>query len=162
MRAHPALKRMGSVMMWAGAAMIIGSAIAFAALNHGDRPQGGEFFYWQRYFVDNVVAIATRPGIWLFLFGTALLSFCRQTKRQLVLLVLSVLIVVNSQFFIIPLSHEASTMAFAHGKQELASEAFMEKKRLEDSLGAVNGLLLLTYLVIAVSRRGSPPETMSR
>ena len=26
MRAHPALKRMGSVMMWAGAAMIIGSA----------------------------------------------------------------------------------------------------------------------------------------
>ena len=138
--------------------MIIGSAIAFAALNHGDRPQDGEFFYWQRYFVDNVVAIATRPGIWLFLFGTALLSFCRQTKRQLVLLVLSVLIVVNSQFFIIPLSHEASTMAFAHGKQELASEAFI----LEDSLGAVNGLLLLTYLVIAVSRRGSPPETMSR
>ncbi len=41
-----------------GATLLAGSALAFAALNQGARVQDGAFFYWQRYFVDNIVATA--------------------------------------------------------------------------------------------------------
>ena len=63
------MQKTGYVVILIACSMIIGSFIAFAALNSGGRIQDAAFFYWQRYFVDNVVAMATLPGVWLFLLA---------------------------------------------------------------------------------------------
>ena len=147
------LRRLACVLQLAGAALIVGSATAFIAMNLGARAQNGEFFYWQRYFVDNVVVIATRPGVWLLFAGTALRLFCHRGKKLLILSLLALAVALNSECFIIPLSHKTSALAFKSAGTGVASSAFIAAKGLEDRLGAVNGLLLLSYLTLLLGWR---------
>ena len=142
------LQKTGDVAILIACSMIIGSFIAFAALNSGGRIQDAAFFYWQRYFVDNVVAMATLPGVWLFFIGSFIRYLGNRRRKPLVLLILSLLIVINSQCFIMPVSHEASALAFQSKDLSDVSVAFIAAKGLEDNLGAVNGLLLLGYIAL--------------
>ena len=142
------LRNTGYAAIFIGYSMIAGSFIAFAALNGGDRIQDAPFFYWQRHFVDNVVTLATLPGIWLFFIGSFMRYLGNRRRKPLVLLILSLLIVINSQCFITPVSHEASALAFQSKDLSDVSVAFIAAKGLEDKLGAVNGLLLLGYIAL--------------
>lgn len=136
MKKYSYVEIIGYALLWAGYSLIIGSALAFAAMNRGEgRVQNGEFFYWQRYFVDNVVAMATQPGVWLFLFGTLLFLFIRRTKKQLVLSALAAAVVANSQFFIIPLSHKASALAFEYGRLQTVFDTLYGRQRLGRQTG---------------------------
>ena len=147
------LHRLACALQLAGAALIVGSATAFIAMNLGARAQNAEFFYWQRYFVDNVVVIATRPGVWLLFAGTVLRLFCHRSQKLLILSLLALAVALNSECFIIPLSHKASALAFKSTSSGAASSAFIAAKGLEDRLGAVNGLLLLSYLALLLGWR---------
>lgn len=69
------------VLLFIGSNLLAGSALAFAALNQGARVQDGAFFYWQRYFVDNIVATATLPGIALLVGGSLLLCLAEIRKN---------------------------------------------------------------------------------
>ena len=69
------------VLLFIGSNLLAGSALAFAALNQGARVQDGSFFYWQRYFVDNIVATATLPGIALLVGGSLLLCLAEIRKN---------------------------------------------------------------------------------
>jgi membrane-associated phospholipid phosphatase len=144
------MQKTGDVAILIACSMIIGSFIAFAALNSGGRIQDAAFFYWQRYFVDNVVAMATLPGVWLFFIGSLMRYLSDSGTKTLLLLIVSLLIVINSQYFIIPVSHEASAIAFQSGNLPNVSETFLALKGLEDKRGAINGLLLLGYLLIYI------------
>jgi len=141
-------KNLGHGMLFIGYSMIVGSFIAFAALNGGSRVQDTQFFYWQRYFVDNVVSMAMIPGMSLFLSATVLLYRCQEKIKWLVLTVLSLLTVINSLCFITLVAHEASAIAFQSVDLQEVSKSFTELKGLEDKLGAMNGILLLTYLAL--------------
>ena len=144
------MQKTGYVVILIACSMIIGSFIAFAALTSGGRIQAAAFFYWQRYFVDNVVAMATLPGVWLFLIGSLMRYLSDSGTKTLLLLIVSLLVVINSQCFIIPVSHEASAIAFQSGHLPNVSETFLALKGLEDKRGAINGLLLLGYLLIYI------------
>ena len=135
-------------MRFAGCCLICGSAVAFIAMNQGARLQDAQFFYWQRYFVDGVVSVATLPGVWLFFAGSLLWWLCQRTKKTLLLAVMALLVVINSQCFIIPLSKQASMLAFQTSRAEPVAAAFIAAKTGEDRLGAVNGGLLLGYLAV--------------
>ena len=69
------------VLLFIGGNLLAGSALAFAALNQGARVQDGAFFYWQRYFVDNIVATATLPGIALLVIGSLLLCLAENQEK---------------------------------------------------------------------------------
>ena len=144
MKKSPVLPWLAHAMRFAGCCLICGSAVAFIAMNQGARLQDAQFFYWQRYFVDGVVSVATLPGIWLFFAGSLLCWLCQRTKKTLLLAVMALLVVINSQCFIIPLSKQASMLAFQTSRAEPVAAA----KTGEDRLGAVNGGLLLGYLAI--------------
>ena len=148
MKKSPVLPWLAHAMRFAGCCLICGSAVAFIAMNQGARLQDAQFFYWQRYFVDGVVSVATLPGIWLFCAGSLLCWLCQRTKKTLLLAVMALLVVINSQCFIIPLSKQASMLAFQTSRAEPVAAAFMTAKTGEDRLGAVNGGLLLGYLAI--------------
>ena len=143
MKKSPVLPWLAHAMRFAGCCLICGSAVAFIAMNQGARLQDAQFFYWQRYFVDGMVSVATLPGIWLFFAGSLLCWLCQRTKKTLLLAV-----VINGQCFIIPLSKQASILAFQASQTEPVTAAFMAAKTGEDRLGAVNGGLLLGYLAV--------------
>ena len=140
------------VLLFIGGNLLAGSALAFAALNQGARVQDGAFFYWQRYFVDNIVATATLPGIALLVGGSLLLCLAEIRKKHLLLLTVSV--AANSLLFILPASHQASTLAFQSARPVAVSAAFTAAKNTEDRHGAVNGVLLLVYLAVFFARTG--------
>ena len=96
------MQKTGDIVILIACSMIIGSFIAFAALNSGGRIQNAAFFYWQRYFVDNVVAMATLPGVWLFFIGSLMRYLSDSGTKTLLLLIVSLLVGINSQCFIIP------------------------------------------------------------
>jgi len=97
MKKSPVLPWLAHAMRFAGCCLICGSAVAFIAMNQGARLQDAQFFYWQRYFVDGVVSVATLPGIWLFFAGSLLWWLCQRTKKTLLLAVMALLVVINSQ-----------------------------------------------------------------
>ena len=68
------LRRLACVLQLAGAALIVGSATAFIAMNLGARAQNGEFFYWQRY--SSITSSSLLPG-------RRLAAFCRHRAAPL-------------------------------------------------------------------------------
>lgn len=142
------------VLLFIGGNLLSGSALAFAALNQGARVQDGAFFYWQRYFVDNIVATATLPGIALLVGGSLLLCLAEIRKKHLLLLVVSLAVAANSLLFILPASHQASALAFQSARPVAVSAAFTAAKNTEDRHGAVNGVLLVVYLAVFFARAG--------
>lgn len=142
------------VLLFIGSNLLAGSALAFAALNQGARVQDGAFFYWQRYFVDNIVATATLPGIALLVGGSLLLCLAEIRKKHLLLLAVSLAVAANSLLFILPASRQASALAFQSAQPTAVSAAFTAAKNTEDRHGAVNGVLLLVYLAVFFARTG--------
>jgi len=142
------------VLLFIGSNLLAGSALAFAALNQGVRVQDGAFFYWQRYFVDNIVATATLPGIALLVGGSLLLCLAEIRKKHLLLLTVSLAVAANSLLFILPASHQASALAFQAARPVAVSAAFTAAKNTEDRHGALNGVLLLVYLAVFFARTG--------
>ena len=136
------MQKTGDVAILIACSMIIGSFIAFAALNSGGRIQDA----------------ATLPGVWLFFIGSLMRYLSDSGTKTLLLLIVSLLVVINSQYFIIPVSHEASAIAFQTENLPNVSETFLALKGLEDKRGAINGLLLLGYLLIYIfcpTKRGA-------
>ena len=139
---------MGYVMVWIGYTMFAGSIIAFASMNSGEMSKDSTFFFWQRHFVDSAIAIATMPGVWLLFVGSLFLYLGKRTRRELYLSLVSMLIVIVSQGFIIPIAKRASAIAYRQAHLQSVSDIFLSEKAMEDKLGAVNGMLLLIYLAV--------------
>lgn len=143
----PVLPLPARVIRFVGCYLICGSAVACVAMNQGARLQDTQFFYWQRYFVDGVVAIATLPGVWLFFCRILSLVAIQRTKKPLALAIMALLAVINSQRFIIPLSEQTSMPAFQAGQTGLVRRHLWLPKRGKPA-GAVNGSWLPGCLAV--------------
>ena len=141
MKSKNLLQRVAQFIIVVGLSLLIGNISAFIAMNMLSIPQDTSFFLWQRRFIDAMV----QKGMWLFLIGNIVIYLCQRNRKNLLLLILSSVVFVLGEFFIIPLSYETSLLAFQqYGMNQVTSD-FLTIKHKEDVLGGVNLLILLIY-----------------
>ncbi|GEM_PF-208574 len=143
-----------------GFSLCLGSIASLIAINiiAGDSPTI-EFLYWQRHFVNPIMNYVTMPSIWFFLVGNIGLFLALKKNRKwkdIVLLVLPVLIVINGQFIIIPLAKSVSSSAIQQLQTAQFIPEFAKQKSIEDTCGGLNLLFLISYLVVHVATNGNP------
>ena len=156
----PSFLKTAKTLTILGFSLCLGSIASFIAMNiiAGDNPTI-EFLYWQRHFVNPIMIYVTMPSIWLFLIGNIGLFLplkkCRK-RKDIVLLVLSVLILINGQFIIIPLAKSVSSSAIQQFQTSQFIPEFAKQKSIEDTCGGLNLLFLISYLVVHIATNGNP------
>lgn len=138
-----------------GFVMTLGSIASFIAMNIvAEKPlTPNDFVVWQRYFITPIMDYVTTLGVILFLCGNTLLLFQKITRKSAIdiaLFLLSVVVFVNGMFFIIPTAYKANVFANNQAYLEQHWNTFLAQKTMEDSLGGVNMLLLLSYLFLVI------------
>ncbi len=84
------------------------------------------------------------------IIGNIVIYLCQRTRKNLLLLILSIIVFVLGEFFIIPLSYKTSLVAFQQYVMNQVISDFLIIKHKEDVLGGLNLFILLTYLVISI------------
>ena len=138
-------QRMAQLIAIFGLSLLIGNISAFIAMNMLSIPQDTSFFLWQRRFIDAMVQLGMIKGMWLFLIGNIVIYLCQRNRKNLLLLILSSVVFVLGEFFIIPLSYETSLLAFQQYEMNQITPDFLTIKHKEDVLGGINLLILLIY-----------------
>ncbi len=146
--------RIAKSAMIIGYSLCVGSIASFIAMNmiSGTNPTI-EFLYWQRIFINPIMNFVTMPGIWLFLIGNIIMFLILENKKKiknLVLLILSFLVVINGQMIIFPFAKKVSRLAVQQNQTSEFIQEFTTNKTIEDTFGGINLLFLLLYLVIYV------------
>ena len=145
MKSKNLLQRVAQFIAILGLSLLIGNISAFIAMNMLSTPQDTSFFLWQRQFIDAMVQLGMIKGMWLFLIGNIVIYLCQITRKNLLLLILSIAVFVLGEFFIIPLSYDTSLLAFQQYRMNQVTSDFLTIKHKEDILGGVNLLILLVY-----------------
>lgn len=145
MKSKNLLQRVAQFITIVGLSLLIGNISAFIAMNMLSTPQDTSFFLWQRRFIDAMVQLGMIKGMWLFLIGNIVIYLCQRTRKNLLLLILSIAVFILGEFFIIPLSYETSLLAFHQYEMNQVTSDFLTIKHKEDVLGGVNLLILLIY-----------------
>ena len=138
-------QRMAQLIAIFGLSLLIGNISAFIAMNMLSIPQDTSFFLWQRRFIDAMVQLGMIKGMWLFLIGNIVIYLCQRNRKNLLLLILSSVVFVLGEFFIIPLSYDTSLLAFQQYEMNQITPDFLTIKHKEDVLGGINLLILLIY-----------------
>ena len=92
-----------------------------------------------------MVQLGMIKGMWLFLIGNIVIYLCQRNRKNLLLLILSSVVFVLGEFFIIPLSYDTSLLAFQQYEMNQITPDFLTIKHKEDVLGGINLLILLIY-----------------
>ncbi|WP_311329751.1 hypothetical protein [Capnocytophaga sputigena] len=145
MKSKNLLQRVAQFITIVGLSLLIGNILAFIAMNMLSIQQDTSFFLWQRRFIDAMVQLGMIKGMWLFLIGNIVIYLCQRNRKNLLLLILSSVVFVLGEFFIIPLSYETSLLAFQQYGMNQITPDFLTIKHKEDVLGGVNLLILLIY-----------------
>ena len=145
MKSKNLLQRVAQFIIVVGLSLLIGNISAFIAMNMLPTPKDTLFFLWQRRFIDAMVQLGMIKGMWLFLIGNIVIYLCQRNRKNLLLLILSSVVFVLGEFFIIPLSYETSLLAFQQYEMNQVTSDFLTIKHKEDVLGGINLLILLIY-----------------
>ncbi|WP_314270261.1 hypothetical protein [Capnocytophaga sputigena] len=145
MKSKNLLQRVAQFITIVGLSLLIGNISAFIAMNMLSIQQDTSFFLWQRRFIDAMVQLGMIKGMWLFLIGNIVIYLCQRNRKNLLLLILSSVVFVLGEFFIIPLSYETSLLAFQQYEMNQVTSDFLIIKHKEDVLGGINLLILLIY-----------------
>lgn len=145
MKSKNLLQRVAQFIIVVGLSLLIGNISAFIAMNMLSIQQDTSFFLWQRRFIDAMVQLGMIKGMWLFLIGNIVIYLCQRNRKNLLLLILSSVVFVLGEFFIIPLSYETSLLAFQQYEMNQVTSDFLIIKHKEDVLGGINLLILLIY-----------------
>lgn len=145
MKSKNLLQRVAQFITIVGLSLLIGNISAFIAMNMLSIQQDTPFFLWQRRFIDAMVQLGMIKGMWLFLIGNIVIYLCQRNRKNLLLLILSSVVFVLGEFFIIPLSYETSLLAFQQYEMNQVTSDFLTIKHKEDVLGGINLLILLIY-----------------
>ena len=133
-----------------GLSLIIGNISAFIAMNMLSIPKDTLFFLWQRQFIDAMVQLGMIKGMWLLFIGNIVIYLYQKNRKNLLLLILSIIVFVLGEFFIVPLSYETSRIAFQQYEMNQVTSDFLIIKHKEDVLGGFNLFILLIYLIINI------------
>ena len=145
MKSKNLLQRVAQFITIVGLSLLIGNISAFIAMNMLSIQQDTSFFLWQRRFIDAMVQLGMIKGMWLFLIGNIVIYLCQRNRKNLLLFILSSVVFVLGEFFIIPLSYETSLLAFQQYEMNQVTSDFLIIKHKEDVLGGINLLILLIY-----------------
>lgn len=145
MKSKNLLQRVAQFIIVVGLSLLIGNISAFIAMNMLSTPKDILFFLWQRRFIDAMVQLGMIKGMWLFLIGNIVIYLCQRNRKNLLLLILSSVVFVLGEFFIIPLSYDTSLLAFQQYEMNQITPDFLTIKHKEDVLGGINLLILLIY-----------------
>ena len=143
-------QRMAQLIAIFGLSLLIGNISAFIAMNMLSIPKDTLFFLWQRQFIDAMVQLGMIKGMWLLFIGNIVIYLCQRTRKNLLLLILSIIVFVLGEFFIVPLSYETSRIAFQQYEMNQVTSNFLIIKHKEDILGGFNLFILLIYLIINI------------
>jgi len=108
------------------------------------------------------INFVTVPGTWLFLLANAGLFLILENKRKkvsILLLFISILILVYGQLIIVPTVKKVSSLAVKQYQTSTFIQDFTSKKTVEDTLGGVNLLFLLFYLLIYILDKSKSVES---
>ena len=140
-------QRMAQLIAIFGLSLLIGNISAFIAMNMLSIPKDTLFFLWQRQFIDAMVQLGMIKGMWLLFIGNIVIYLY---QKNLLLLILSIIVFVLGEFFIVPLSYETSRIAFQQYEMNQVTSDFLIIKHKEDVLGGFNLFILLIYLIINI------------
>jgi len=133
-----------------GLSLLIGNISAFIAMNMLSIPKDTLFFLWQRQFIDAMVQLGMIKGMWLLFIDNIVIYLYQKNRKNLLLLILSIIVFVLGEFFIVPLSYETSRIAFQQYEMNQVTSDFLIIKHKEDVLGGFNLFILLIYLIINI------------
>ena len=150
MKSKNLLQRVAQFITIVGLSLLIGNISAFIAMNMLSIQQDTSFFLWQRRFIDAMVQLGMIKGMWLFLIGNIVIYLYQKNRKNLLLLILSIIVFVLGEFFIVPLSYETSRIAFQQYEMNQVTSDFLIIKHKEDVLGGFNLFILLIYLIINI------------
>lgn len=151
MKSKNLLQRVAQFIIVVGLSLLIGNISAFIAMNMLSIQQDTSFFLWQRRFIDAMVQLGMIKGMWLFLIGNIIIYLCQRNRKNLLLLILSSVVFVLGEFFIIPLSYDTSLLAFQQYEMNQVTSDFLTIKHKEDVLGGINLLILFIYCATRTS-----------
>jgi len=143
-------QRMAQLIAIFGLSLLIGNISAFIAMNMLSIPKDTLFFLWQRQFIDAMVQLGMIKGMWLLFIGNIVIYLYHKNRKNLLLLILSIIVFVLGEFFIVPLSYETSRIAFQQYEMNQVTSDFLIIKHKEDVLGGFNLFILLIYLIINI------------
>ena len=143
-------QRMAQLIAIFGLSLLIGNISAFIAMNMLSIPKDTLFFLWQRQFIDAMVQLGMIKGMWLLFIGNIVIYLYQKNRKNLLLLILSIIVFVLGEFFIVPLSYETSRIAFQQYEMNQVTSDFLIIKHKEDVLGGFNLFILLIYLIINI------------
>ena len=150
MKSKNLLQRVAQFITIVGLSLLIGNISDFIAMNMLSIQQDTSFFLWQRRFIDAMVQLGMIKGMWLFLIGNIVIYLYQKNRKNLLLLILSIIVFVLGEFFIVPLSYETSRIAFQQYEMNQVTSDFLIIKHKEDVLGGFNLFILLIYLIINI------------
>ena len=143
-------QQMAQLIAIFGLSLLIGNISAFIAMNMLSIPKDTLFFLWQRQFIDAMVQLGMIKGMWLLFIGNIVIYLYQKNRKNLLLLILSIIVFVLGEFFIVPLSYETSRIAFQQYEMNQVTSDFLIIKHKEDVLGGFNLFILLIYLIINI------------
>ena len=143
-------QRMAQLIAIFGLSLLIGNISAFIAMNMLSIPKDTLFFLWQRQFINAMVQLGMIKGMWLLFIGNIVIYLYQKNRKNLLLLILSIIVFVLGEFFIVPLSYETSRIAFQQYEMNQVTSDFLIIKHKEDVLGGFNLFILLIYLIINI------------
>lgn len=150
MKSKNLLQRVAQFITIVGLSLLIGNISAFIAMNMLSIPKDTLFFLWQRQFIDAMVQLGMIKGMWLLFIGNIVIYLYQKNRKNLLLLILSIIVFVLGEFFIVPLSYETSRIAFQQYEMNQVTSDFLIIKHKEDVLGGFNLFILLIYLIINI------------
>ena len=150
MKSKNLFQRMAQLIAIFGLSLLIGNISAFIAMNMLSIPKDTLFFLWQRQFIDAMVQLGMIKGMWLLFIGNIVIYLYQKNRKNLLLLILSIIVFVLGEFFIVPLSYETSRIAFQQYEMNQVTSDFLIIKHKEDVLGGFNLFILLIYLIINI------------
>ena len=150
MKSKNLLQRVAQFIIVVGLSLLIGNISAFIAMNMLSIPKDTLFFLWQRQFIDAMVQLGMIKGMWLLFIGNIVIYLYQKNRKNLLLLILSIIVFVLGEFFIVPLSYETSRIAFQQYEMNQVTSNFLIIKHKEDILGGFNLFILLIYLIINI------------
>lgn len=136
-----------------GFILFLGSLFSFIILNFISEEPTVTSTYWQRLFVEKMTYTITISGLILIVIGT--LGYLKKDRPfstiwAFAALILLVLLVLNTVFFVVPTVNVVNNLAL----QQLHSNVFLDEytvlKTKEDIFGAINILITIGLLFIII------------
>jgi len=138
-----------------GLVTFLGSILVFILVSELNNHASLERLASAREIISSGVLIFTLPGMWLaVLSGIALAYRSGRLRNGVVRLkaVLSLLIVVNAHFIVVPNVNKATAIAQSSLQAGALDPQYAHTYLLESIFGGINVLLILALIILAVTR----------